>query len=115
MTDFKKIGAKLADGMGTLSKAEPQTMAAFSSLMAATTGTDGSLSVKTKELIALAIAITVRCDGCIAHHVKAVIEAGATRGEVIETIGVAQLMGGGPATVYGVEALEAFDQFTAAS
>ncbi|SDH39340.1 carboxymuconolactone decarboxylase family protein [Roseospirillum parvum] len=114
MTDFVKVGQELADGMGQLAQAEPETMKAFKSLMGATAGCDGELSIKMKELIALAIAITVRCDGCIAHHVKLVVEAGATRREVVETIGVAQLMGGGPATVYGVEALKAFDQFKAA-
>jgi len=111
MTDFVQVGKELAAGMGSLGKAEPDTMAAFKALMSATAGKEGDLSVKVKELIALAIAITVRCDGCIAHHVKLVIEAGASRGEVVETIGVAQLMGGGPSTVYGVEALKAYDQF----
>jgi len=115
MTNFVQVGEELATGMGTLAKAEPETMAAFKGLMGATAGKDGELSVKMKELIALAIAITVRCDGCIAHHVKLCIQAGATRGEVVETIGVAQLMGGGPATVYGVEALKAYDQFKAAA
>lgn len=113
MTDFVQVGKDLAEGMGTLGKAEPDTMAAFKALMGATAGREGVLSVKMKELIALAIAITVRCDGCIAHHVKLVVEAGATREEVVETIGVAQLMGGGPSTVYGVEALKAYDQFKA--
>ncbi len=113
MTDFVQVGKELAEGMGALSKAEPDTMAAFKGLMAATAGREGELSVRMKELIALAIAITVRCDGCIAHHVKLCIEAGASRGEVVETIGVAQLMGGGPSTVYGVEALKAFDQIKA--
>jgi len=115
MTDFVQVGQELASGMADLAKAEPQTMSAFKSLMAATAGQDGELSVKFKELIALAIAITVRCDGCIAHHVKLVVDAGATRREVVETIGVAQLMGGGPSTVYGVEALRAYDQFTKAA
>ena len=71
---------------------------------------EGALSVKTKELIAFAIAISVRCDGCIAHHSQAVLKAGASRQEVSEMIGVAILMGGGPASIYGAEALRAFDQ-----
>ena len=72
---------------------------------------NGALDAKTKELIALAIGITVRCDGCISHHTKRVCELGATRAEVVEVIGVAIHMGGGPSMVYGGEALRAFDTF----
>ena len=66
--------------------------------------------MKTKELIALAIGIAGRCDGCIGFHTKAAIQQGATRQEVLETIDVAVYMGGGPSYVYGAQALEAFDQ-----
>jgi AhpD family alkylhydroperoxidase len=74
---------------------------------------NGVLSGKVKELIALGIAITVRCDGCIACHVHDALRAGATRDEILETIGVAVMMGGGPSMVYGTEALEALEQFEA--
>ena len=69
------------------------------------------MSSKTKELISLGIAITVRCEGCISYHVHDALKAGATAEEIVETIGVAILMGGGPAMVYGCEALEALEQF----
>lgn len=72
---------------------------------------DGALSKKTKELMALAIAITSNCDGCIAYHVHDSLKAGASRDEVMETIGVAVMMGGGPALMYGCEALDAVNQF----
>jgi len=72
---------------------------------------NGALDHKTKELIALGIAITVRCDGCISFHVHDAIEAGATEQEVAETVSVAILMGGGPSVVYGTEAMQAFEQF----
>lgn len=72
---------------------------------------DGALSTKVKELIALGIGIAAHCDGCIAYHVHDALRAGATRKEITETIGVAIMMGGGTATVYGAEALEALDQF----
>jgi AhpD family alkylhydroperoxidase len=85
-------------------------MKAFMRLHGATVK-DGVLSGKTKELIALAIGINVRCDGCIAYHVHDAVAAGASREEVIETIGVAIMMGGGPSVIYGAEALEALDQF----
>ncbi|MBI3965281.1 MAG: carboxymuconolactone decarboxylase family protein [Chloroflexi bacterium] len=72
---------------------------------------DGALSRKVKELIALGIGIAVRCDGCVAYHVHDALRAGATRHEVAEAIGVAVLMGGGPAVIYGAEALQALEQF----
>lgn len=72
---------------------------------------EGALSAKGQELIALAIKTAVRCGGCLAFHVHDVVEAGATKSEITETIGVAILMGGGPAVVYGSAALEALEQF----
>jgi len=71
----------------------------------------GALDSKTKELIALAIGITARCDGCLAYHAKAADKYGASREEIMETIGVAVYMGGGPSMIYGAEALAAFDAF----
>jgi len=88
----------------------PQTMSGFSSLHKASV-TAGKLTAKTKELIALGIAITVRCDGCIAFHIHDALESGAIKEEIMETIGVAVLMGGGPSVMYGCEALEALNQF----
>ena len=72
---------------------------------------DGALSAKTKELMALAIGVAVRCEGCIAYHVHDAIKAGATRQELLETIGVAIMMGGGPALMYAAHALDAIEQF----
>jgi AhpD family alkylhydroperoxidase len=88
----------------------PETMAGFGELHAASVAT-GALDTKTKELIALSIGISVHCNGCIAFHVHDALEAGARRQEVLETIGVAILMGSSPAMVYGCEALQALDQF----
>ena len=72
----------------------------------------GELGVKNKELIALAIGVIQRCDGCIASHAEAAARAGATRQEAGEAIGVAMLMNGGPATIYGPRAYAAFCEFT---
>ena len=70
---------------------------------------EGVLDKKTKELLALAIA--VRCDGCIASHARGAAVNKATEAEVAETIGVAIAMSGGPGTVYGPRALAAFRDF----
>jgi AhpD family alkylhydroperoxidase len=72
---------------------------------------EGTLDTKTKELIALAIAISSECDGCIAAHAHAAAEHGASLEEVAEAIGVTILMGGGPATIYGPRAFAAFSEF----
>ena len=98
---------KLIDEIGTKI---PETMSGFSALHKASIA-DGALTTKTKELIALGIAITVRCDGCIAFHVNDALKSGASSEEIMETVGVAVLMGGGPAVVYGCEAMEALSQF----
>lgn len=75
---------------------------------------DGELSRKHKELIALAIAATRECDGCVAAHAKGAAGAGATPQEVAEAMGVVILMNGGPGTVWGPRAFAAFEQAVAA-
>ncbi|WP_143435317.1 carboxymuconolactone decarboxylase family protein [Henriciella aquimarina] len=110
MKSYPALAADLETGLETYSSAMPKLMEAFSGVIDKATA-DGQLDTKTKELIALSIAAVVRCDPCIAHHVKAVKKAKATRAEVAEALGVAILMGGGPALAYSVSALEAYDQF----
>ncbi len=73
----------------------------------------GALDAKTKELIALAIAVSKECDGCIAAHAHAAVQHGASPAEAAEAIGVTFLMNGGPATVYGARAFDAFSEFYA--
>lgn len=90
----------------------PEVMKAFAGLHTAVMAT-GALDTKTKELMALSIAVSHSCDGCIAAHARGVAKAGATEAEVAEAIGVAVLMTGGPATVYGPRALAAFKEFAA--
>jgi len=75
--------------------------------------TQGALSTKDKELQCIAIGIVTHCADCIGFHVRAAAKAGATREEIAETIGVCVMMGGGPAYMYGVKALEAYDQLVA--
>jgi AhpD family alkylhydroperoxidase len=93
-----------------LRHAIPDVYKSFGELHNAAT-TTGALDVKTKELMALAIAVTERCDGCIASHARAAVAAGASREEAAEAIGVAILMRGGPATIYGPRAFAAFCEF----
>lgn len=91
-------------------QAAPDAMGGFRKVVEAT-AQDGALEAKAKELMALAISVAMRCEGCITFHARAVAQKGATREEVAEALSVAVEMGGGPAAVYGGEALAAFDQF----
>ncbi|MFK7912433.1 MAG: carboxymuconolactone decarboxylase family protein [Pseudomonadales bacterium] len=95
-----------------LTRGQSEVMQGFGALHAAATK-DGALDKKTKELIALAIAVASQCDGCIAFHTHDALHAGATEAEVMDTLGVAILMGGGPAMVYAAHAAEALADFTA--
>ncbi|HEU5308689.1 MAG TPA: carboxymuconolactone decarboxylase family protein [Acidimicrobiia bacterium] len=74
---------------------------------------DGALTGKEKQLIALAIAVAKRCDGCIASHARSAARLGASRAEVAEALGVALLMDGGTATVYGPRAWQAYLEYAA--
>jgi AhpD family alkylhydroperoxidase len=108
---FPEYYEQFRQRMTDLNRAIPDTMAGFRKLHSSAMLSDGALDRKTKELIAVAIGISVRCDGCIASHVRTALRAGASREEILETIGVAIFMGGGPSTVYGAEALQALNQF----
>lgn len=96
----------------SLAAAEPAVMDGFQRMHRGAT-TDGALSRRTKELMALAISVAVRCDGCIAYHVHDAVKAGASAEEIHEAIGVAVMMGGGPSAVYGADAMRAYEEFTA--
>jgi AhpD family alkylhydroperoxidase len=93
-----------------LRKDIPDTMQAFSALAQAATR-DGALDRKTKELIALALGVAARCDGCIGFHAETLVKLGATRLEVEETLGMAVYMGGGPSLMYAADAISAYEQF----
>lgn len=108
--DYVAMGRDLGRGVRAISKQSPELMSAYLDLACASSK-EGALDTKTKELMALAIGIVTRCDGCIASHIQAALKAGVTREEVIDTIGVAIEMGGGTAVVFGVGALEAYEQF----
>jgi len=110
--DFAEIAHDVMTGVGLLQQGAPNTMKAFGALSMAATASK-AIDTKTKELMALAIGIAVHCDGCVAYHTKMAHQHGASREEVTETVALAVYMGGGPAAVYGADALRAYDQFSA--
>ncbi len=111
-TNWPGLTRTLSSELRNLRGGAPEVMKAFSSLAQAALA-EGALDPKTKELIALGISVAVRCDDCIAFHVKAAVDRGATREEVLETLGMAIYMGAGPAAMYASHALGAYTQFTA--
>ncbi len=97
--------------MARLRRDMPEVAGGFGGLAKAAIASR-ALDAKTKELIALAIGITARCDGCLAYHARAAARLGATRDEILDVIGVAIYMGGGPSMIYGAETLDAFDRLS---
>ena len=110
--DWPGLAAGLSAPLRELRGGAPEVMKAFSGLARAALEPK-ALDTKTKELIALAIGVATRCDACIAFHADAALRTGATREEVMETLGMAVYMGAGPSVMYAAQAVEAFDQFTA--
>ena len=109
--DYRATQQSVVEGAAALREAIPDVIKGYGALSAGTYK-QGALDPKIKELIALALAIGARCDGCVAYHAKAAHDRGASREEVAEVIGVAIHMGGGPSMVYGAEALRAYDAFS---
>ena len=96
--------------IGVLSKEIPETAKGFGA-MGAAAKKPGALDEKTKEIMALGIAIATRCDSCIGFHVKSLIRLGLTRAELCEALAMATYMGGGPSYAYSAKALRAYDTF----
>lgn len=94
-----------------LQKEEPKTFEGFN-IMGAAAKRNGALSEKTKELIALGIAISTRCDSCIGFHTKSLVRLGTTRDEFCEALAMISYMGGGPSVAFSAKALDAYDEFS---
>lgn len=110
MTDYIEYHRHLEERLAQLGQEIPGPMSGFARLHKKAVE-EGSLSSKVKEMMALAISIVVGCEGCIAYHVQDAVAAGATRQELLETVGVGLLMGGGPGSIYAAHAMDAIDQF----
>ena len=113
MPDFAQLTSQISSHLAPLRAGQTDTMKGFGALGRAAM-TAGALDAKTKELIALAIGVAQRCDGCIGFHAKAAIRAGASRAEMLETLSMAIYMGAGPSMIYASEALRAFDELSPA-
>ncbi len=110
--DYPAFLNETRDQTRALARAIPDTMKGFGVLSAAAK-TSGVLPVKEREYVALAIAVAVRCEPCIAFHIEALMKAGATREELSDVLGMCVQMGGGPAVMYAAKALDCWDQLAA--
>src|SRR3546814_7376642 len=87
MLDWNDYRDELKTRIGEVGKLSPDTVRGYATLSGAGAKT-GHLDAKTRELIALAVAVTTRCDGCITVHVDAALKQGASREEIAEALGV---------------------------
>lgn len=108
--DWHDFMAETEANIAALNKEIPDTVKGFA-MMGKAAKTDGALSEKTKEFIALGIAIATRCDSCIGFHVRSLVRLGATRAEVCDALAMATYMGGGPSYAFSAKALQAFDLY----
>ena len=111
-SDYTRMTRDVARALGTLRKDVPDAMNAFNALSKAALQ-PGALDAIQKELIALAIGVSSRCDACIGFHVKALVRLGVSREQFMETLAVTVYMGGGPTAMYAANAVRAYEEFTA--
>lgn len=109
---YKEKTAALRAELRVLHKLNPESAKGFAALSAGAMA-DGTLDKKSREYVALAIAVTQRCEPCINLHVEALIKVGCTREELGSILAMCVQMGGGPALMYAAHALAAWDEFTA--
>ena len=112
--EYKSHIRDISTGLAVMRSHQPDVMKAFNDLAGASTAA-GTLDIKTKELIALALGVAGHCDACIGFHIKALVKLGATQEEVEEALAVCVYMGGGPSLMYTANALAAFREFSAAA
>ncbi|WP_133128903.1 carboxymuconolactone decarboxylase family protein [Legionella nagasakiensis] len=107
---FTQITKDITTQLGKMRKEMPEVMSGFAAISQAASK-DGILDKKTKELIAMALAVANHCPGCIGFHAQTLVKLQTRREELLETLAMAIYMGGGPSLMYAAEALEAFEEF----
>ena len=114
MDTYQTLLSDLRSPTRALRRAIPETWSGFTALHDAAVA-EGEVPAALKEAIALALSVVQHCEGCIAYHARAAAMAGATPAQVAEVLGVALLMGGGPASTYAPMAWDAFLEFLPSS
>jgi AhpD family alkylhydroperoxidase len=114
MMDWLQYRKEWVGRIGELGKLSPDTISGYQTLSKASSKTS-QLDAKTRELIALAVSVTTRCDGCITVHAGEALTHGATREEVAEALGVAVALNAGAAMVYSARVMDAMNQHAEAA
>ena len=114
MLDWNDYRKQVLARIGEMGKLSPDTLHGYQELSNAGAKA-GALDAKTRELIALAVAVTRQCDGCITVHTDAAVRHGASREEIAEALGVAVAVNAGAALVYSARVLDAYTSRTAGS
>lgn len=110
MLDWNDYRRQLATGVKELGQLSPDSIRGYVALSAAGQKTN-LLGAKMRELIALAVAVSLRCDGCITVHTEAAIKQGATKEEIAEALGVAITVNAGAALVYSTRVIDAWKDY----
>lgn len=110
--DWNGYLKQITSTIGQLASVSPDIVRGYRALSDAGQKT-GKLDAKTRELIALGVAVTRQCDGCITFHTEAAIKAGATKADLVEALDVAAAVNAGAALVYSARTLDAFMAKTA--
>ena len=111
MDKYKNLTQEISAELAKMRKEIPDVMSGFSALAQAASK-EGVLDKKTKEFIAIALAVANRCPGCIGFHSQTLVKLQASRAELLEVLGMAVYMGGGPSLMYAAETLAAFEEFS---
>jgi AhpD family alkylhydroperoxidase len=114
MLDWNDYRRQLAAGVKEIGQLSPDTIKGYMALSGAGQKAD-LLGAKVRELVALAVAVTLRCDGCITVHTEAAIKHGATKEEIAEALGVATSVNAGAALVYSARVMDAFRKYPRAA
>jgi AhpD family alkylhydroperoxidase len=114
MIDWNEYRKELGTTIAELGRTAPDLVKGYRTLVASR-ATSGALDAKTRELVALAVAVTVRCDGCITTHVELARRQGASQAEITDALGVAVMVNAGAALVYSARTIDAFHAAEAAA
>ena len=109
--DWKSFIKETRSKFANLNKELPNTFDGFN-LMGKDAKKNGIVDEKTKEFVALGIAISTRCESCIGMHVEALVRLGISKAELVEVLAMCCYMGGGPSITFSAKALEAYDQLS---
>ena len=108
MLDWSAYRDQINAAVKEIRTANPEIVKAYAGLHHANSAS-AHLDAKTRELIALAVAVSLRCDGCINAHTDGAIKAGASKEEIVDALGVAIMVNAGAAMVYSARTIDAFD------